>query len=41
MYRSSLQDTSEFVKPENLEKMFLYQELLGRGLKAWKKKNQR
>ena len=30
--------SQELVQPENLELVFLYQELLGRGLKAWKMK---
>lgn len=29
--------SQELVEPENLEKLFLFQDLLGRGLKSWKR----
>ena len=34
-------ESKALVVPENLKIVFMYQDLLGRGLKAWKKKKRR
>jgi len=34
-------ESKNIVQPKNLELLFMYQELLGRGLQEWKKKKNR